>query len=205
MPDRARFLHPTAAASFLKLPLDMQVSDMLRSAASSMAAVEAGRGAQPPGRSGHNYGLAIDVDLDYVLKRNRLTKKALNSVMNQYGWYCHRKDHELGHEAWHYNFFGHDGTCLRACDDSRTTERGMEHRIQQLYGTQMVLSPEDIQSALAKLKLYDGTIDGKLGPVSKAAINMFQRMVMLPPGPPNAETQRRLAFVTATRHLVPVG
>ena len=73
LPERMRYLHPEAAASYLKLdagPHRLRVSDMWRSAEASMRARNEKRGVQAPGRSGHNYGFCIDLDVDWMLKQH---------------------------------------------------------------------------------------------------------------------------------------
>ena len=45
----------------------------------------------------------------------------------------------------------------------------------------------DSQTALAALKLYDGPVDGKLGPQTRAAVSAFEkRLGLVPTGQPNA-------------------
>src|SRR5688500_12553699 len=71
---RARWLHPASAQAFNAMSAEkrVRVSDVLRSAESSLNAVKAGRGAQRPGFSGHNYGFSIDLDVDWMLKNHKL-------------------------------------------------------------------------------------------------------------------------------------
>src|SRR3990172_9368429 len=69
LPDRMRFLHPAAAASFHQnLAETVTVSDMFRSAEASLQARRERRGAQRPGFSGHNFGFSIDIDVDRTMR-----------------------------------------------------------------------------------------------------------------------------------------
>src|SRR5215510_1039823 len=114
MPDRLRQLAPDAARSYVADLADVVVvSDMLRTAESSLQAVREGRGAQPPSKSAHNFGFAIDLDISASLARLGQanlgfpvapSKADLDAFMLAAGWYCHRRDHKRDHESWHFNF-----------------------------------------------------------------------------------------------------
>ena len=91
MPARMRWLRPDAAASFAQIADVVTVSDMFRSPDSSLQAVREGRGAAAPGRSSHNYGRAIDVDIDHTMRDLKFTtKRALDDFMAGHGWHCCR-------------------------------------------------------------------------------------------------------------------
>jgi peptidoglycan hydrolase-like protein with peptidoglycan-binding domain len=215
MPTRMRFLHPEAAKSFLEMDAAfrqktghaLRCSDMLRSAEASLAAKTAKppRGAAAPAYSGHNFGLSIDLDLDWVLHVSGWTKKQLDEFMADHGWYCYWRDsdkHPL--EDWHYNYFGDDpARWLAECAHDRTTG-GLEAKIQSLFGSQFVLTPHDAQADLRSLRMYSGALDGELGPISRAAIAAFQRAWNLfDDGQLNIKTQRTLAFLAAS--VAPIG
>lgn len=209
LPERMRYLHPDAAASFLKLeagPHRLRVSDMWRSAEASMRARTEKRGVQPPGRSGHNYGFCIDLDVDWMLKEYRWNKAQLDQFMSDAGWFCHRKDHERDSESWHFNFFGAQSSrYLAESEGKSSTAAGLELKIQDLYGESFRLSSTEAQTALAALKLYGGAIDGELGGLSGEALKAFKRTWELPGGGElDAETQRLLAFTTSGREIVQV-
>jgi hypothetical protein len=204
LPERMRYLHPDAAASYMRLeagPRRLRVSDMWRSAEASLRARSEKRGVQPPGRSGHNFGFCIDLDVDWMLKQYRWSKQELDQYMNENGWYCHRKDHERESESWHFNFFGADSAkYLAAAQDSRSTAPGLEQKIQDVYGSSFKLSAVETQAALQSLKLYGGAIDGEIGPLAREALMAFQRSWSLPShGDLDADTQRLLVFVTSER------
>ena len=206
MPDRCRFLHPDAAASFVGIADQVVVSDMFRTPESSLAAVRAGRGAQMPGYSAHNYGLAVDLDISATLARWQFkSKRELDEAMEGHGWFCHRRDHKLDFEAWHYNFLGR-GTVIAA--KYKNTSGWVEGRITQLYGDQ--LKPDDLeaQGALQKLGFYGGALDGGVGPLTREATRAFQRAWGLPRahGELDNRTRRTLAYVAGwkDRELVPM-
>lgn len=200
LPTRMRFLHPDAATSFLRFADDVVVSDMFRSPESSLQAVREGRGAQPPAFSAHNYGLAIDLDLGPTMKRWKLTSKAeLDQSLAQQGWFCHRRDHALGHEAWHFNFLGEDAAIPGGL---RVTSGLIEARIVELHGGSLRPDDRACQEMLAKLRLYAGEIDGDIGPLSREAIHAFQRAWRLRETEGlDARTRRTLAYVTAVREV----
>lgn len=208
MPERARFLHPYAAASWLRdLKQILVVSDMLRSAESSLAAVEEGRGAQPPAYSGHNYGFCIDIDVSAAMKKLGFKKKEqLDAWMVERGWWCHRVDHALDSESWHYNYLrlyrdlGITPTDPEISAKVKSTAGYLEQLIVAVYGT--YLKPDDTtcQFMLQSLKLYSGKIDGAIGPLSKQATAAFQRAWHLSPtGALDDKTRRTLAFVSCTK------
>lgn len=206
LPERMRFLHPEAADSFYGFFDYAVVSDMFRSPESSLAAVRAGRGAMPPGFSGHNYGLSIDLDVKETMRRwGAATKATLDGAMEDRGWFCHRVDHKIDREAWHYNFLGVGRTIIIKPSPRvtlKTTSGYIEARIQKLYGDQLQISDEDAQRCLKKLGLYSGEIDGQLGPISKEAIRIFQRGWGLPEtGKLDGKTPRTLAYVGADRRV----
>ncbi len=210
VPSRARFLHPAVAQSFNAMDAEkrVRVSDVLRSAESSIAARKAGRGAQYPSFSGHNYGFSIDIEVDWMLKTHKMDKKTLDGWMEGHGWYCFIKDHSRTKEDWHYNYYGPEaGEVVRGED--RTNEASLERKIQLHYGKAFQLSDAECQDALARLGLYSGEVDGAIGPVSRAAIRAFQRAWELDDYHRSREeyhkeqagpvTRRVLAFVEAER------
>lgn len=213
MPERALFLHPTAADCFLKPPVTPRqdalvdlvvVSDIFRSPESSLEAVRAGRGAAAPGYSGHNYGLSIDLDVAASMRRSKCkTKAELDTMMVAAGFYCHRRDHKitpLKGESHHYNFLG-IGTVI--APRFTTTSGYLEAAIQKMYGEDLVLDARDAQAALKRLKLYSGEVDGLFGRLSKEALRAFQRTWRLPDtGLLDKKTQRTLAYVACERRVV---
>jgi hypothetical protein len=206
LPARMRFLHPDAAKSFLAIdagPYRIRVSDMFRSPLESLRARAEKKGVQPPGYSAHNYGFAIDVDLDWTMKAHGWTKAGLNRFMESHGWYCHRADDLGGFEAWHFNYFGREAARYLPFAGRGTRDKAVERKMQDYYGKFWLLSPEEVQGTLKSLKLYSGEIDGKIGPVSREAIMAFQRQMKLTPtGEASPQTKRMLAISASEKNLV---
>jgi len=209
LPERMRYLEPEAADSYLALeatPQRLRVTDMWRSADSSLQASLEKRGVQRPAFSGHNYGLSIDLDVRDCMDRLHMSKRALDDFMASQGWYCHRKDHVLDSEGWHFNFLGIGGDAERYLAQSaraQSTAPALEAKIQELYGADLDLPALQVQAALRRAHLYTGDLDGILGPMSRRAILSFQRAWELPAtGVADTVTQRTLAFVTAEVEIV---
>jgi D-alanyl-D-alanine carboxypeptidase len=195
MPLRALFLHPLASEAFLA---DSWVcSDIFRSPESSLVAVRAGRGAQPPGFSAHNFGLAIDIDVKATMARLSIKTKAdLDAYMENTGWFCHRRDHKLDRESWHYTFLG-VGAFI--APKYQTIVHHTEARIVEFYGKDLAPDDMECQRMLAKLGLYGGAIDGDLGPLSKAAAEVFRRGWGLYGKSFDSKVRRTLALVSANK------
>ena len=179
VPSRMRLLHPAACASWPTLPGQSEpadeliVTDVYRSLTSQLEAYESRkRGVQRPGYSAHNFGLAIDLDVRAMMKRLDCDKVGLDTWMRNRSWTCYRTDGRLtwngktASENWHYTF-----NAIVGGSDA------VEGAIQRYYMHEFAAmrEPKAIQEALATLRLYDGAIDGKLGPLSRRAIGLFQR------------------------------
>lgn len=213
MPDRMRLLAPDAATAYLALLAPVVVvSDMWRSPESSLRAVREKRGAQPPSFSAHNYGLAIDIDIAATRKRladklgeASMSKEQLDNWMKGCGWVCHRTDHKVAFEGWHYNYLPE----FRETKLPRVTVTSslIEKRILADYysGDWRPDLPDNkgVQELLAELKLYHGEIDGIIGPRSAEAVRAFQRTWGLKEtGKIDIRMLRTLAYVTATFTIV---
>jgi hypothetical protein len=207
LPARAAFLHPEAAASVDVLERDtggLIYSDVLRSADASLAAVVSGRGAQPPGYSGHNFGVSVDLDVDRVLREKRWKYDRLLQVMELHGWYCYCRDGKRGEEDWHFNYYGPRAPdILSKLTTARVTwARGAEHAIEAFYPlASFVLKPTEIQTLLKKLSFYSGAVDGQFGPLTNQAVAAFCRAWELP-NTTDLRFQRTLGFVGAERAVV---
>ena len=131
LPDRMRMLETGMCAdSFATMAPHVVVSDMFRTAEASLAAMQKKRGVQPPSYSHHNYGRAIDLDVDQTLKMMRAQemttgdypdgqdvapenftgdhvpvkdKRTLDFWLAERGWYCFRGDHKTGRSKAHPN------------------------------------------------------------------------------------------------------
>lgn len=209
LPERMRYLHPDAARSVRRMAKDGKrgrASDVFRSPESSLQAAAEKRGVQPPGYSAHNFGVAVDFDVAVLMSRWKLSKVALDGLMDSYGWVCHRQDHQMGSESWHYNFLGEpdtdEGKRYRALVRTSSAP-AVEQRIVDLYGPTLTLDAVGVQTALRELRMYSGELDGALGKLSQQAVMAFQRAWHLPvTGLADAKTQRTLAVVTAKREVV---
>ncbi len=181
--------------------LHLRVSDMFRTADESLRARATKQGVQAPGYSAHNYGMAIDIDTDTVMASANLDKPALDRAMESFGWWCHRKDGRRGSEDWHYSFLGVGQAAqpyLDAAKASTVRAAAVEARIKATFGADLLLSPDEAQIGLARMKLYHGEIDGRFGGGSREALKAFQRAWSLPvTGELDARTERTLAYVTA--------
>lgn len=212
MPERALYLHPSAASHFLTISPWAVVSDMFRTPESSLDAIQRGRGALPPGFSLHNYGIAIDLDVDDSRKNlakvvgRSVTKADLDDAMESVGYFCHRRDHLEGKskehpndESWHYNHLG-IGTEIEP--RFKTTAGYAEALIQSMYGAELKPGEFECQVLLKKLRLYSGKIDGDIGPISKSAIRVFKRGWGLGDNSKlDDRTRRTLAYVACERSI----
>lgn len=204
-PPSAAWLTPDAANAFeaaqRALGQRIRVSDVFRTAEQSLAARAEKTGVQPPGFSLHNYGIAVDVDIDSMLKALRMKKPAFDAAMQAHGWYCHRKDGARGPEDWHFNFLGPDAARhLELSKRSTNTSAAGESMIIAIHGDDLTLEPKETQEALQKLRLYHGDIDGDLGPRTREALKAFQRTWKIrDSGELDERTERTLAYVTANR------
>jgi len=204
MPTRALLLHPEAAASFLAYENEvggLVYSDIYRSAESSLAAAKSGRGAQPPGFSGHNFGFSVDVAIDETMKRRNWTYPQLVAFLESKGWYCFRRDGSRGAEDWHMNYLGigdHAKAVLLTLrpGPGRWSE-AVEAAISKHYGEALKLDNFDIQRCLARLKLYRGGVDGDVGPLTREAAYAFCRAWNISTTDMGTRFQRTLAFVAA--------
>lgn len=202
MPERLRYLAPDVAPHYAAISSWAVVSDMFRTAESSLAAVRAGRGAQPPGYSAHNYGIAVDLDLGQSMRRGGFKSKGeLDERMEADGWFCHRRDHAIAFEAWHYTWLG-VGAAISP--KVKTIVGYTEAAIVARYGAQLAPDDAEAQRMLAKLGMYRGDIDGDIGPRSREAIGAFQRAWGVPArmGKLDGRTRRTLAYVAAEREIV---
>ncbi len=199
LPERMRYLHPSAVPAFRRIAPYVRVSDMFRSPESSLAAKAAGRGAKAPGYSGHNFGLSIDIDVDWALRPGRIVvksgKRGLDAWMAEQGWICHRADHRRGAEDWHYNFLG------TGAHRFGSSAQALEARILALHGSQfneVAVSVE--QDRLFALRLYTGDIDGQVGPLTTQARLAFCRAWNITK-PSTSKYYRTLAYVTAVKNI----
>lgn len=197
---RAALLHPMAARSFVDLyeasGRAIEVTDCFRTPQGSLDAMRSKRGVQPPGRSAHSYGLAVDLTIDEILRSPTWSYERILDHMAAYGWHCHRRDHRRGSEDWHFNWLGEHADTYLALYPTKGWDAPAEQRMQDIYGPQMALSDEEIDAALARL--------GFMGSREERVRAFQSRWRLAVDGIPGSQTQRVLACVTAERVLVPI-
>lgn len=210
VPNWARYLYPDAAESLLDLEEEtggLIYTSLWRSANASLWAIKNKSGAMPPGFSAHNYGLAVDLTVDQIIKEKIISSyDYLLNMMAEFGWYCHRRDRKKKFESWHFNYLGHNAEAYLelATTRSKTWHLPIEERIKELYGyVWEEWEAEDVQRALRTLKFYDQKVDGLWGSYSRGALNSFQRAYKLRQTSKATDRDiRTLAFCTAKKALV---
>jgi hypothetical protein len=121
-------LHPEAAGALVSLEQAYGVSVPLAVTCAVPLA---------PGVSPHDYGLAIEVDAAKLMEILGLTKTGLDALMEQFGWYCHRRDGASGAGDGHYNYLGtHPEEYLHRAG-VLSTAGAAEALLQALYGDEM--------------------------------------------------------------------
>lgn len=198
-PKRAAKMHMDAGYKLMTNGLlnYIVVSDMLRSPESSLSAVKRGKGALPPGRSAHNFGLAIDIDIKRTMINAALkTKKDLDAFMADCDFICHRTDGKMESEAWHYNYIP---SLLVTEFKSRGIVRPsamVEEYIRALYSSSWAeYDTAKFQIALRTMGYYSGEIDGDYGPLTRQGLNAFQRAWMKRESATIDDSDRRLMYV----------
>lgn len=204
MPARSLFLHPLAAPSFLEHVDRWVCSDIYRSPEASLVAMKTRKGAQPPGYSAHNFGLAIDLDIKETIEKLRPGKfgaggkVSLDVYMEKFGWFCHRRDHRMDHEAWHYTFLG---TGAFIAPNYKNIVWHTAARIREVFGAALLPDDTECQRLLQKTGYYGGAIDGKVGPLTLAAVDVFRRGWSLK-GKTIDDIRRTLAVVAADKVIL---
>lgn len=200
------FAHPvleTSIAALESAGVRLVFSDIFRSAKGSLDARRAKPGlVQPPGYSAHNFGLAADIDVSTIMKELGLDKKRLDELLAAHGLFCHRTDHALASEAWHYNALGpNGGASLQA--GAKSTAGAVEAKIMHLYGLDFEMTVDQIKGALCSLTgdlEKQAKIKASSGLEFAAYVREFQvAWDLVVDGVAGARTKRTLALVTATR------
>jgi putative peptidoglycan binding protein len=213
VPKRARYMAPDAGPAFLRwygaAGGQLVVTDMWRSAESSLAAIKSKRGAQAPGYSGHGFGFSVDLDIEATLRARSYSYEALCQEAAMHSFHSHvRNGDEQRAESWHFNHLGPGALGYLARTDPRepaTWSRAIEARIIDRYGPAMRCTPGEAQAMLCRLGYYRGEVDARIGPLSRAALGAFQRAWMLPVTEALDErTTRTLLFVAARIAIAPV-
>lgn len=218
VPARMRFLAPDAAQSLYELEREtggLVYTDLYRAPEASLAARKEKmrpNGTSPverPGYSAHNFGMAVDIDVGATLRRLGVRYPALCELMARFFFACHRRDLDSsGEECWHFSYFGPRMSlylALANAHDHSTWGRPVEDRILELYGADFKMSDREAQWALNKLGLYHGAADGVVGPLTREAVEIFQRGWLIKETGLGRMTTRTLAVVTAQVEIVDTG
>ncbi len=208
LPKRMLYMHPDAAQSLLLMEATIVLSDLFRSAEASLAARKRKRGVAAPAYSGHNFGLAFDVDIRRTLRENAWTYRNLLTYLERRQWYCYRRDGKRGREDWHFNYLGPEPKGIIQHIDPRpwlgrkTWKRAAEMAIQRRYYGRFELDEMAVQESLKKMRLYSGNVDGKMGPISRQSVGLFAKAWGLKKDHRNKKFQRVLAYVSANVKIV---
>jgi len=211
LPARLSYLHPEAAKALLGLEKEtggLTYTSMLRSANQSLVARRTKpKLALPPGYSGHNYGLSVDLDLKTNQAEFKASYSDIIDMMVKHGWYCHRRDGKGGAESWHFNYFGEEADRYLKLSNQwgSTWKLPVEGKMVILYREAWQMTDQQVQGALAKMGFYKELVDGQWGEHSREALYSFRRAYFLSGGTkPNPIDKRTLSFATATKKVVPI-
>jgi murein L,D-transpeptidase YcbB/YkuD len=126
--------------------------------------------------------------VDRAMKKNNMSKAQLDAALESCGLYCHRKDHELGNESWHYNALGPDAQQWLRFASANSTSRAVEAKLMSVYSAQMVLTQQEVAQCLAQLKYkavkefqadWDLQADGIAGPVTQRLLAYLSAEIVL--------------------------
>ena len=229
MPLRALFVHPEVWPAFQRVAPRIVITDLTRSAESSLSRMAEKPGlVQPPGWSDHGVGGAFDLDIKATLKHGGFaTRVELDHWLRKHDWPMFwwtagadaPKPNKPGAETYHHSF---DETIGR-CDDGRSTAAMAERRMLRWYPWLDLSTWRNplltAQYLLKRLGHYSGALDAgegderNFGPLSKTALAMFQRALMVrswcrkkgvtdfAEGKLDKATARVLAFCAAERAI----
>jgi hypothetical protein len=200
---RRPFLAPDAALSLASIEVDTDgliYTEMWRDGVDSLLAKRM-KGSSLVGYSPHNFGLAIDIDVEKILDQKKIRYEDLLWLMKRRGWYCFRRDgvqDQAG--AGHFNFLGEgaDKYLAKSNQDPITWQTVAEFRIWERHGTEFQLETKEVQIRLSKLGLFTEPFTGQRDLYTREAIIAFQRAWDLAQtGSPDMTLCRALSFVTA--------
>lgn len=211
MPFRALFAHPVLATAILSTEKDgfrLTYSDIFRDAKTSLArrrefvAKGGPQLAAKPGFSAHNFGFAVDLDVQKIMKDYSINKEHLDVLLrDKYSLYCHRRDHSLASECWHYNALGGGATALLQHSSKNSTSGAVEAFILSVYGKDFDITRDQCIQAIRALGFMPEKVDNAITEV--AAIKKFQLFWDLQvDGILGPQCKRLLAYLTATTELV---
>lgn len=203
---RDPYLAPDAALAFMAIEQDTDgliYKDLYRDPTSSLLVRRLHRKSQLPGYSAHNYGLAVDLDVNAILEEKKIRYEDLLYIMKKRGWICHRRDGSQDQAgSGHFTYLGEEADHhLRVCTmDPTTWQYPAEQIIWERYNKNFKLDTRDVQALLSKMSMYSGTFTGQNDAYTREAILAFQRAWDLTPsGSPDLTLCRVLSYVTAER------
>ncbi len=202
LPQRMALLQPDAAKAFNDMVAasvgQMTFTDVYRSVLYQIDCIKGATPVKrklfaPPTKSGHNFGLSIDVDIDETLENfsrvpelavHGKSRDALAAWMKQFGW------DGISTERWHFDF--------------RRPYALVTEKIAALYGKGFALDGLELQRCLNAL-LPDAKLveDGVVGSRTKAAVERARTVLCLDQGQgADAWFQRVLAGATARVEVI---
>lgn len=224
MPLRALFVHPEVWPAFQRVAERIVISDLTRSAESSLSRMAEKPGlVQAPGYSDHGVGGAFDLDIAASLKHGGFyNRTALDGMLAMNGWPMFwwlnggdaPRPNKPGAEVYHHSYY--DGAPLPD-GSGRSTALMAERRMLRWYPWLDVSTWRNplltAQYLLKRIGHYSGALDGAFGPLSRTALAMFQRALMVrswcrkkgvtdfEEGKLDKATARVLAFCAAERAI----
>lgn len=225
MPLRALFVHPEVWPAFRVIAPELVVSDLTRTAESSLARMATAPGlTQAPGYSHHNVGGAFDLDIMASVKRgNWRNRSAMDEHLIEMGfppfWWKPGANapppNKPGSETWHHSWLPRDLHMREP--HGRSTAAAAEDTMLRWYPWLDLSTWRNpllsAQYMLKRLGHYSGALDGAFGPLSRTALAMFQRALMVrswcrkkgvtdfEEGKLDKATARVLAFCAAERAI----
>lgn len=229
MPLRALFVHPEVWTAFSFVADVIVITDLTRSAESSLARMAERPGlVQAPGYSDHGVGGAFDLDVAATIKgagfrdRREMDSWLAGREFPPFWWTPGAdapKPNKPGAETYHHSFCS--GLDLVGFNNGRSTAAMAERRMLRWYPWLDLSTWRNpllsAQYMLKRLGHYSGALDAgegdkrNFGPLSKTALAMFQRALSVrswcrkkgiqnfQEGVLDAATARVLAFVAAER------
>lgn len=171
LPARMAWLDPRAARDFERMNEAcghrIEYTDVYRSTLTQILAIRQATRAKkrlyaPPTKSGHNFGLSVDIGVEATLENFRKSgqadlvvasrdRPALGRWMAGFGWTG------IDSEDWHFNHLDGAASAVKKIDAE--------------YGERLRLSNVDVQRAINRLLKLDKPLveDGQLGPVTASA------------------------------------
>lgn len=192
VPAWMRKLEPEAAEALLRLDAEcggLIYTDLWRSAEVSLLARKEKRGVQPPGWSGHNYGLSVDFTVDQIMAKKNWGYKYLCEIFISHGWYPHRKNLTRGFEEWHFDYLGPSSSYLRFTNTAiaKTWAAPVQKKVSDLYG--QFLTVQDVPAALLEL--------------DEGSVRAFQtKWGLIADGVAGPQTQRLIGYLLLEQGLV---